>query len=320
MAYYPFNEGTGDVSKDSTGNNDDAYIFATWTSEAVSGNALSFSGDGEYVDLPPAALPAEGAYSVSMWFNPASTLDNTTERAHFLLKFGSNNSDDDIDLYIEGTGTPPVSPGKVTDGALGFQMYGDGWNVLESTTTSWEQGTWYHVVATFDPSAGMELFINGVSEGVNAEAVRGTTPPTEFYLGHHYHNMTWDWEGSIDEVKFFDYAISESEALSLYEEFEPSAVFTPSKAGYTLGNNYPNPFSSSTTISYSLEKQERVRMDVYGITGRLVKTLVNETQPAGQYQVTWYIRNSPSQQISSGVYFYRMSVGDYSETKKMLIK
>jgi len=83
---------------------------------------------------------------------------------------------------------------------------------------------------------------------------------------------------------------------------------------YFLCQNYPNPFNPSTEIKYSLSKSRHTRIDVYNTLGQLVRTLVNCFQNAGNYQIQFNAKELPS-----GVYFYRIISGSYSETKKMLL-
>ncbi|MFQ5870433.1 MAG: T9SS type A sorting domain-containing protein, partial [Candidatus Zixiibacteriota bacterium] len=75
---------------------------------------------------------------------------------------------------------------------------------------------------------------------------------------------------------------------------------------------YPNPFNAVTNISYSLAEAGNVSLKVYDISGRLVETLVNGPREAGEHIVTW-----DASKVSSGVYFYKLSAGDYTLTKKM---
>ena len=86
----------------------------------------------------------------------------------------------------------------------------------------------------------------------------------------------------------------------------------PSKL--TLMQNYPNPFNPATTIQYALTSPGKVKLEVFDILGRKVATLVNEYQTAGIKQVRW---NAADQ--SSGLYFYQLTAGDYSETRRMLL-
>ncbi len=86
--------------------------------------------------------------------------------------------------------------------------------------------------------------------------------------------------------------------------------------GFALLGNYPNPFNPSTEISFSLGMAADVRLEVYNIVGQLVTTLVNEHLEAGTHSVTW---SATATQTASGVYFYRLSADDFSETRKMLL-
>ena len=79
-------------------------------------------------------------------------------------------------------------------------------------------------------------------------------------------------------------------------------------------SNYYNPFNAFTTIRYDLPVASEVTIDIYNILGRKVETLIQGEQPAGYHQVEWDAKNA-----SSGMYFYRIQAGDYSEIKKMLV-
>ena len=83
---------------------------------------------------------------------------------------------------------------------------------------------------------------------------------------------------------------------------------------FKLNQNYPNPFNPLTTIAYEVPKSSAVTVKVYDQLGREIKTLVNGTQSAGKYEITWDASDN-----SSGVYFYKLVSGDYSETKKMIL-
>jgi hypothetical protein len=82
----------------------------------------------------------------------------------------------------------------------------------------------------------------------------------------------------------------------------------------SLEQNYPNPFNATTTIGYNLNKATHITIEVFDILGRRVEPLVDEKQPAGDYQVAW-----DSKEASSGIYFYRIQVGEFFKAKKMLL-
>jgi lysophospholipase L1-like esterase len=84
--------------------------------------------------------------------------------------------------------------------------------------------------------------------------------------------------------------------------------------GYVLGQNYPNPFNPSTDIEYRIANFGLVTLKVYDTLGKEIAKLVNTSQPAGTYIVQWNVSNTPS-----GVYFYRLTAGEFSETKKLIL-
>jgi photosystem II stability/assembly factor-like uncharacterized protein len=85
-------------------------------------------------------------------------------------------------------------------------------------------------------------------------------------------------------------------------------------SAFELKQNYPNPFNPNTKISYNVESRKFIKLIVYDILGKEVVTLVNEKQTVGVYEVTFDGIN-----LCSGIYFYKLSAGDFSETKKMVL-
>jgi hypothetical protein len=90
-------------------------------------------------------------------------------------------------------------------------------------------------------------------------------------------------------------------------------------SGIRLGRNVPNPFSTETTISYNLRSKGRINLDVYTLTGRLVRTLVDGSVGAGSHQVTWDGKDNRGRAVGSGVYYYRMNVEDDTQAGKMIL-
>ncbi len=84
--------------------------------------------------------------------------------------------------------------------------------------------------------------------------------------------------------------------------------------GYSLSQNYPNPFNPATKIKYSIPAGQKVELKIFDLLGREITTLVNEYKSAGHYETEFN-----GEYLSSGVYLYRLTTGDYSETKKMLL-
>ncbi len=83
---------------------------------------------------------------------------------------------------------------------------------------------------------------------------------------------------------------------------------------YGLSQNYPNPFNPSTNISFDVPKASHVTLEVYNVLGQRVVSLVDQEMEAGIHTVEF-----DGSSISSGIYFYRLSAGDFAETKKMVM-
>ena len=88
---------------------------------------------------------------------------------------------------------------------------------------------------------------------------------------------------------------------------------------FDLSQNYPNPFNPSTKIEFTLAKSGFVTLQIYDTLGRKVRTLVSEELSSGYKSVIWDGKNEDGEAVASGVYFYQLKVGDFSEPKKMLL-
>lgn len=91
-----------------------------------------------------------------------------------------------------------------------------------------------------------------------------------------------------------------------------SLLILPNKV--ELLQNYPNPFNPATTIKYDIVKAQDVKLVVYDILGREVATLVNAQQQPGSYEVSWDASN-----FASGIYFYTLTSGNFTATKKLIL-
>jgi hypothetical protein len=129
------------------------------------------------------------------------------------------------------------------------------------------------------------------------------------------------WEGSIIEntdgsfatILMLDDSIA-VDKISQTGEILVGVKDVTKPADFTLFQNYPNPLNPTTTISYDLPEAQEISLQVFDITGRLVETLYNGYKEAGLWDVTW---NAGSQ--SSGIYIYRLQVGDQHISRKMLL-
>lgn len=136
---------------------------------------------------------------------------------------------------------------------------------------------------------------------------------------------TWQELGPPDSISVYDvtftdqyhgYACGSNGAVLKYNTeligLANDNGFLP--ASPTLRQNYPNPFNPSTTIEFSLPKTSRVKVVIYDLLGKEVRTLLNEIRREGVHRIRF---NSDG--LPSGVYLYRLTAGSYSETKKLVV-
>jgi flagellar hook assembly protein FlgD len=88
---------------------------------------------------------------------------------------------------------------------------------------------------------------------------------------------------------------------------------------FSLSQNYPNPFNPETIIKYTLPEDCHVELTLYNVLGQKVETLVDEYQSAGYRMIRWNGRDAEGNEMSSGLYLYKIKTAKYSETKKMIL-
>lgn len=119
----------------------------------------------------------------------------------------------------------------------------------------------------------------------------------------------------------------DSSEISVYDRSVLSVTSTNSMVDqqgpslFKLYQNYPNPFNSQTQITIDLHNTATIQLYIYDANGSLVKSLINgETRDEGSYQVKWDGTNDQGKNLSSGVYFYKLKVGNFIETKSMILE
>ncbi|MBK8551622.1 MAG: T9SS type A sorting domain-containing protein [Ignavibacteria bacterium] len=126
----------------------------------------------------------------------------------------------------------------------------------------------------------------------------------------------------MDEFRVYSRSLGDAEIAATWNTTFPMILTdvqnqTISQPGkFILYDNYPNPFNPSTAIRYSLSEDRFVSLKIYDALGKEVAALVNEKQNAGTYN---YQFSTVNYQLSSGIYFYKLEAGDFSETKRMVL-
>jgi hypothetical protein len=161
-------------------------------------------------------------------------------------------------------------------------------------------------------SQGLDLFTSQVGEQFRVLVISQQAKP----LPKGDESLfTFEGEG-IDSLQVF-LSDQKGELLKVEQQYEHNSLPTQ----YALYQNYPNPFNPETHIKFSVGGvvSAHVSLKVYNVAGQLVKTLVDEDKSAGEYNQTWNGKNENNEDVASGVYFYKLKISDYVETKKMVL-
>ena len=279
----------------------------------------------------------QGPWS-GIWLSPVNSTfdiqslkagDKVTVNGTVVEDFSFTRIDSITSLIVVSSGNPLPQPQVLTTGTIGTKFSG---NV---DAEQWE---------------GVLLQFNNVTiTDVNADGNPGTTNNfgeifvsdgsgnvrTELQDGNHYYHNGWD-ASLYDNSDFFGVDSGDTfTSLSGYLYFSfsyyklvprynsdfngyiPLSVddnnnTIPNK--YVVEQNYPNPFNPSTVISYAIPKEGLVTINIYNILGQEIATLLNDIQSAGLHKI-----NFDGSKLTSGVYFYRVKSGAFSQVKKMML-
>lgn len=204
VAYWSFNENSGTTVNDSLSNNNTGTINgATWTSGKVN-SALSFDGTNDYVNAGSGtSLNITDEITISAWVKPSN--DSVRQIIVWKGVAGDGFGPDDIELHVEA----------VSYGYFGAQYMGQ--SLLYAPTGGFSTGVWYHLALTVKNGQFARFYQDGIlrasNESLVAYDVSSVSPQT--YIGRPSSNSRY-FSGSIDEVKIYSRALSDSEVLADY--------------------------------------------------------------------------------------------------------
>ncbi|MGB7063137.1 MAG: SBBP repeat-containing protein [Candidatus Zixiibacteriota bacterium] len=199
------------------------------------------------------------------------------------------------------------TPGNYWDEACAMAV--DSSHNVYVTGRSFALGTYYDY-------ATMKYYANGSTAWVNRYDGLGAASDQAASIaldGHGNVYVTGCSEGGDGNLDYVTIKYGKATAVSDEAGMgpEPSRIF--------LSQNYPNPFNPTTKIEFTLAKSGFVTLQIYDTLGRKVRTLVSEEVSSGYKSVVWDGKNEDGRDVASGVYFYQLKVGDFSEPKKMLL-
>ena len=198
------------------------------------------------------------------------------------------------------------------------EIFNDGWGPWESVDTTFNFWIQLNGCTDFTMDTLPDINTSDGSYVISHKNTNGVNN-NEVWL-YEVVNGGHDWPGaygnmdinSSEEIwSFFSMVIDN--AVSVYQEDNDQI---PNE--YELEQNYPNPFNPVTTLIYSLTEENMVKITVYDMLGRKVRTLVNAAREAGRWSVKWDATNDQGGPVSDGVYLYQIRTDKFSETKKMI--
>ena len=272
LAYLKFDEGSGTIAHDSSGNGNDASLLggAGWTTGLVGPGALSLTGAvGSYADIPRDVVDTTKSFTVAAWvklnslggFQTFVSEDSGFQATFFLQKRGDTNT---------FTFTQPFGAA----GGPGVAVYAD--SGITPTL-----GTWYHVVGVYDATQqSASIYVNGVLAGqvysVSPSPANGHTG-----IGHgQYNNNYVDWvNGAIDDVRLYQAALTPDQILAIARIGNPALPGPQPVQPATLNIDAAHPGARINPKFYGLMTEEINHSYDGGIYGELIQNRVFKDDP-----------------------------------------
>jgi predicted heme/steroid binding protein len=245
----------------------------------------------------------------------------------------SLNGNPNAIFFITQNWNPPGGGGIYNTSPVGVWYDGSHWAIFNQNLTAMPEGAGFNV---YIPS-GTDIFVHTATNSniisnwtvIDNPSLNGN-PNAVFFItqnwnppgggGIYDNSATGVWYDGLHWAVFNQdlSAMPEGAAFNVYLATDATTGIKSSNdvtiQNFRLEQNYPNPFNPSTRIKYRISDPGQVTLDVVDILGRNVATLVNENKSAGEYEVNFNAGNLPS-----GIYFYHLKTGQYSETKKMIL-
>ena len=167
-----------------------------------------------------------------------------------------------------------------------------------------------------EPDLGGYVVYRGLSlDFIPSVANRVASPADTLWF-----DGAWRWNsGYYYKVAALDIHGNESGFALLAPESVTDVETPKAPAAAYLRQNYPNPFNPTTRVAFGLAAPGNVSLRIYDAAGRLVRVLAEGARPAGNYTELWDGRDSRGSAVASGIYFYRLQAGEFTETRKLVL-
>jgi len=271
VCYIPFDEGTGSIAHDVAGTNNATLIGAAgWITGIVGPYALSLPGaNGSYADIPADVANTTQSFTVCAWVNLSSTSgfqtfvsEDSGYQSAFFLQKRADSGTFAFTMPINGANGP------------GTALYAD-------SGISPTAGTWYHVTGVYDATAqSLSVYVNGVLSG---QAFSAAPSPANGHtgIGHGQYNHGYvDWvNGAIDDVRFYNSALSAADILAIARIGNPSLPGPQPLQPANLSIDASQPTLAVNPLFYGLMIEEINHALDGGLYGELIQNRVLKNDP-----------------------------------------
>lgn len=275
--------------------------------------ATSMNGTGTGGTLTGSAVPQDGItgpFTFECWFKTSGSVGQTQE----ILRASTAAGDQWWGFGVSGspwTGQPLFA--VRTSNITGFYFVGP---------ARVDDAQWHHVAVTYSGGT-FQMFVDGTAQSSLSQAVSMDVTGGSLRLGIGDNLQTFPFSGLVDEVRIWNRARTQSEiqaAMNVELLQTPAAVTTvPAPLVTRLGQNFPNPFNPVTQVPFQLERAGHVRLLVYDVRGRRVRTLADGDLAAGSHAIRWDGEDDSGRRLASGIYACRLEFDGRTERRLMAL-
>ncbi len=263
--------------------------------------AYLFDGVDDALSIPNhPSLAFEDAVTVSFWMKPTAA----PNRESFIVSHGSWQNRWKVSLTPDQVIRWTINTNAaITDLDLGGALTVD---------------SLYHIAATYGDDE-MKLYRDGLWRATGSATGMLNQTSYDLTIGQMLPgDSQFNFVGVIDDVKIYNRVLTESEIFAVFNRPTGRDEDIANSRQSSIDANYPNPFSISTTITYTLAQAGRVTITVFDLAGRRVSALLDESLPGGTHALAWDGRDGAGKTLPSGVYAIRFETVDRVQYRKVI--
>jgi hypothetical protein len=277
--------------------------------------ALVTSAQGQWMEMPADIinLNTYDSISIAAWYTPSK---NANPNFTMLAFFGYTQNTVGVNYYF----ITAARQDNVSRTAISCGNTSTPWSAETGVNgPEYDDGNLHFMVSTLTNDS-IKLFIDDTLCGakrLDTNNAISKISPAYAYLAKSGYTGDAQWIGQIHEFDIYDKVLDSAEIDFLFQKGIPTGVNEPKSeipGEYSLSQNYPNPLNPTTAIGFILAKSGRASLVVYDMLGRTVANLIDGKLGAGFHKV-----NFDGSRLPSGVYFYSLKAGGFSDVKKLMI-